>query len=46
MMYAMDKPSEWEDYLHLVEFAHNNGHQTSLKMILFEDLDGKGTKPQ
>ena len=25
-MYVMDKPSKWEDYLHLVEFAYKNGH--------------------
>jgi hypothetical protein len=31
-MYVMDKPSKWEDYLHLVEFAYNNGYQASLKM--------------
>jgi hypothetical protein len=24
-MYVMDKPSKWEDYLHLVEFAYKNG---------------------
>ena len=24
-MYVMDKPSKWEDYLHLVEFAYYNG---------------------
>ena len=24
-MYAMEKPSKWEDYLHLVEFSYNNG---------------------
>ena len=24
-MYVMDKPTKWEDYLHLVEFACNNG---------------------
>jgi hypothetical protein len=23
-MYVMDKPSKWEDYLHLVEFTYNN----------------------
>jgi hypothetical protein len=23
-MYVMDKPSKWEDYLHLVEFDYNN----------------------
>ena len=26
-MYVMDKPSKWEDHLHLVEFAYNNGKQ-------------------
>jgi hypothetical protein len=25
-MYVMDKPSKQEDYLHLVEFAYNNGY--------------------
>jgi hypothetical protein len=25
-MYVMDKPSKWKDYLHLVEFAYNNGY--------------------
>ena len=24
-VYVMDKPTKWEDYLHLVEFAYNNG---------------------
>jgi len=24
-MYMMDKLTKWEDYLHLVEFAYNNG---------------------
>jgi hypothetical protein len=37
-MYVMDKPSKWEDYLHLVEFSYNNGYQTSLKMSPFEAL--------
>jgi hypothetical protein len=40
-MYVMDKPSKWEDYLHLVEFAYNNGYQASLKMITFEALYGR-----
>jgi hypothetical protein len=40
-MYVMDKPSKWEDYLHLVEFSYNNGYQASLKMILFEALYGR-----
>jgi transposase InsO family protein len=39
-MYVMDKPSKWEDYLHLVEFSYNNGYQDSLKMIPFEALYG------
>jgi hypothetical protein len=37
----MDKPSKWEDYLHLVEFDYNNGYQTSLKMSPFETLYGR-----
>jgi hypothetical protein len=40
-MYVMDKQSKWEDYLHLVEFAYNNGYQASLKMSPFEALYGK-----
>jgi hypothetical protein len=40
-MYVMDKPSKWEDYLHLVEFSYNNGYQESLKMSPFEALYGK-----
>ena len=24
-MYVIDKPTKWEDYLNLVEFAYNNG---------------------
>jgi hypothetical protein len=37
-MYVMDKPSKWEDYLHLVEFTKNNGYHTSLNMTPFEAL--------
>jgi transposase InsO family protein len=40
-MYVMDKPSKWEDYLHLVEFSYNNGYQASLKMSPFKDLYGR-----
>jgi hypothetical protein len=40
-MYVMDKPSKWEDYLHLVEFAYNNGYQASLKMSPFEETYGR-----
>ena len=41
IMHVMDKPSRWEDYLHLVEFSYNNRYQASLKMILFEALYGR-----
>jgi hypothetical protein len=37
-MYVMDRPSKWEDYIHLVEFSYNNGYQASLKMSHFEAL--------
>jgi hypothetical protein len=40
-MYVMDKPSKWEEYLHLVELSYNNGYQTYLKMIPFEILYGR-----
>ena len=40
-MYVMDKPSKWEDYLHLVEFAYNNGQQASLGMSPYESLYGR-----
>jgi hypothetical protein len=40
-MYVMDKPSRWEDYLHLVELAYNNGYHASLKMSPFETLYGR-----
>jgi hypothetical protein len=37
-MYVRTKPKKWEDYLHLVEFAYNNGYQTSAKLSRFEIL--------
>jgi hypothetical protein len=40
-MYVMDKPSKWKYYLHLVEFAYNNGYQASLRMSPFEALYGR-----
>jgi hypothetical protein len=40
-MYVRTKPSKWEDYLHLVEFAYNNGYQTSAKLRPFEILYGR-----
>jgi hypothetical protein len=41
IMYVMDKSSEWEDHLHLVEFSHHNGYQDSLNMSPFESLYGR-----
>ena len=29
-MYMMDKPTKWEYYLHLVEFAYKNGKHESI----------------
>ena len=40
-MYVMQQPTKWEDYLHLVEFAYNNGYKESLKMSPFEALYGR-----
>jgi hypothetical protein len=40
-MYVMDKPSKWEEYLHLVEFSYNNRYQASLNMSPFEALYGR-----
>jgi hypothetical protein len=40
-MYVRTKPNKWEDYLHLVEFAYNNGYQTSAKLSPFEILYGR-----
>jgi hypothetical protein len=45
-MYVRTKPSKWEDYPHLVEFAYNNGYQTLTKMSPLEVLyDTKCTTP-
>jgi len=38
-IYAMDKPSKWEDYIHLV-ISYNNGYQEYLKMSPFKALYG------
>ena len=40
-MYVMDKPTNWEYYLHLVEFSYNNGQQASLGMSPYEALYGR-----
>ena len=37
----MDKPTKWEDYLHLVEFAYKNGKQASLGMSPYKYLYGR-----
>jgi len=36
-----DKATKWEDYLHLVKFAYNNGYQASFRMSPFEALYGR-----
>ena len=41
IMYVMDQLSKSEDYIHLVEFAYNNGYHASLKMSPFETLYGR-----
>jgi hypothetical protein len=41
IMYVMEQPSKWEDYIHLVEFSYNNGYRASLKMSPFEALFGR-----
>jgi hypothetical protein len=40
-MYVMDKPSKWEDDLHLVDFSYKNEYQASLNIIPFEELYGR-----
>ena len=40
-MHVMDKPTKREDYLHLVEFAYNNGQQESLGMSPYESMYGR-----
>ena len=37
----MERPTKWEDYLHLVDFAYNNGYPASSKMSPFEILYGR-----
>ena len=37
----MEKPTKWDDYLRLVEFAYNNGYQALAKMSPFEILYGE-----
>ena len=40
-MYVMNNPTKWEDYLHLAEFAYNNGYHASSKMSPFEVIYGR-----
>ena len=40
-MYIMERPTKWEDYPYLVEFAYNNGYQAFAKMSPFEILYGR-----
>ena len=37
-MFVRTKPNKWEDYIHLVEFAYNNGYQTLAKLRPFKIL--------
>eukprot|EP00253_Pinus_taeda_P020647 PITA_20647 len=39
--YVMQKATQWEEYLHLVEFAYNNGYHTLLRISPFEVLYGR-----
>ena len=39
-MYDMNNPTKWEYYLHLAEFANNNGYHTSSNMSPFQVLYG------
>ena len=41
---VIDKPTKWEDYLHLVEFAYNNGHQACSGMSPYEALYGRRSR--
>ena len=41
---VMKQPGKWEDLLHIVDFAYNNGYQTSLKISPFEALYGRKWK--
>ena len=43
-MYVINQPGNWEDYIHLVEFACSNNYQASLQMSLFEVLYGRRCK--
>eukprot|EP00253_Pinus_taeda_P002208 PITA_02208 len=37
---VMMKPTQWEEYLHLVKFAYNNGYHSSTQLSRFEVMYG------
>ena len=39
-MYVMDRQNRWEEFIHLVEFAYNNGYHSSIGMAPFQALYG------
>ena len=39
-MYVMNWPNMWKYYMHLIEFAYNNGYQASLRISPFEVIYG------
>ena len=41
IMYAMENPIRWKEYLPLLEFVYKNGHQGSLSMNPFNEMYGK-----
>lgn len=40
-MYVMDKPSKWEDYIHLEKIAYNKKQHETLNTSPFEALYGR-----
>eukprot|EP00253_Pinus_taeda_P012217 PITA_12217 len=38
---VMMRPTQWEEYLHLVEFPYNNGYHSSTQLSPFEVLYGR-----
>eukprot|EP00253_Pinus_taeda_P004696 PITA_04696 len=38
---VMMKPTQWEEYLYLVEFAYNNGYHSSTQLSPFEVMYGR-----
>ena len=39
-MHVMDRPTNWENYLHLVEFSYNNGYHFYVRVSPFEAMYG------